>query len=157
MSVMIPQAADEGLVTVDMDPVLVTYPHAEGEVNGFPAGPTGFAVFEKDRSDYEMEWVMNFLRFLNSTEAQIDFAQGNNQFPANISAGAPNADDPNYLLTVDLINERGTENMGLSCAGFYEVRVAQPPQWQAMFLGQQSPTEVLEALTEEAQDILDNQ
>jgi ABC-type glycerol-3-phosphate transport system substrate-binding protein len=157
LNVIIPQAVKDGLVTVEMDPVLVTYPHAEGEVNGFPAGPTGFVVFDKGRSDYEMEWVTNFLLFLNSTEAQIDYVKGNSQFPARSSAGAPLTDDPNYQLVVDLIAERGTEDMGLSCAGFYEVRVAQPPRWQSIFLGQESPAEALESLTEEAADIISNQ
>ena len=153
----LPNALPEGGPTIPWEPILVTYPHVEGEVNGFPAGPSGFAVFDKGRSDYEMEWVTNFLLFLNSTESEIDYVQGNSQYPARISAGAPLADDPNYVRTVELIEARGTENLGLACPGFGEIRLAQPPQIQAMFLGQMTPAETAEALARNAQEILDNQ
>lgn len=142
-------------VTVEMDPVVVTYPHAEGEVSGLGVGPSGFAVFDKGRSEYEMEWVTKFLLFLNSTEAEITYTQNNAQFPARASAGVPLEDDANYALTLELIQERGTENLGLACPGFYEVRVSQPPHWQAMFLGSETPEEALSALTSEADFILD--
>lgn len=148
-------AITNGEVTVDMDPVIVTYPHAEGEVSGLGVGPSGFAVFDKGRSDYEMEWVTEFLLFLNSTESQITYTQNNAQFPTRASAGVPLADDENYALTLELIQERGTENLGLACAGFGEVRVSQPPHWQAMFLGQETPEQALEALSSEAAFILD--
>ncbi|MCY4146874.1 MAG: extracellular solute-binding protein [Chloroflexi bacterium] len=145
----------DGEVTVDMDPVVVTYPHGEGEAPGLGVGPTGFAVFDKGRSAYEMEWIAEFLLFLNSTEAQITYTQNNSQFPARASAGVPLADDANYALTLSLIQERGTENLGLACPGFYEVRISQPPHWQAMFLGQETPQQALEALNAEAEFILD--
>ena len=148
-------AITNGEVTVDMDPVIVTYPHAEGEVSGLGVGPSGFAVFDKGRSAYEMEWVTEFLLFLNSTESEITYTQNNSQFPARASAGVPLADDENYALTLSLIQERGTENLGLACEGFYEVRISQPPHWQAMFLGQETPQQALEALASEAEFILD--
>jgi len=148
-------AVKNGETTVDIDPVVVTYPHAEGEVPGLGVGPSGFVVFDKGRSDYEMEWVTNFLLYLNSTEAEITYTQNNAQFPARISAGVPLEDDANYALTLELIQERGTENLGLACPGFGEVRVAQPPHWQAMFLGQETPEEALAALSAEAEFILD--
>ncbi len=148
-------AIKNGEVTVDMDPVIVTYPHTEGVVSGLGVGPSGFAVFDKGRSEYEMEWIAEFLLFLNSSEAQVTYTQNNAQFPARASAGVPLADDPNYALTLELIQARGTENLGLACPGFYEVRVSQPPHWQAMFLGQETPTQALEALAAEAAFILD--
>ncbi len=148
-------AVTNGEVTVEMDPVIVTYPHAEGEVSGLGVGPSGFAVFDKGRSDYEMEWVIEFLLFLNSTESQVTYTQNNAQFPARASAGVPLADDENYALTLSLIQERGTENLGLACPGFYEVRISQPPHWQAMFLGQETPEQALQALADEAAFILD--
>lgn len=148
-------AITNGEVTVEMDPVVVTYPHAEGEVSGLGVGPSGFAVFDKGRSDYEMEWITEFLLFLNSSESQVTYTQNNAQFPARVSAGVPLEDDANYALTLELIQERGTENLGLACPGFGEVRVAQPPHWQAMFLGQETPEQALEALTAEAEFILD--
>lgn len=148
-------AVRNGETTVDMDLVVVTYPHAEGEVSGLGVGPSGFAVFDKGRSEYEMEWVTNFLLYLNSTESQITYTQNNAQFPTRASAGVPLEDDANYALTLDLIQERGTENLGLACPGFGEVRVSQPPHWQAMFLGQETPEEALAALSSEAEFILD--
>ncbi len=148
-------AITNGETTVDMDLVVVTYPHAEGEVSGLGVGPSGFAVFDKGRSDYEMEWVTKFLLYLNSTEAQITYTQNNAQFPTRASAGVPLEDDENYALSLELIQERGTENLGLACPGFGEVRVAQPPHWQAMFLGQETPEEALAALSAEAEFILD--
>jgi len=148
-------AIANGETTVDMDLVVVTYPHAEGEVSGLGVGPSGFAVFDKGRSDYEMEWITNFLLYLNSTEAQITYTQNNAQFPTRASAGVPLEDDENYALSLELIQERGTENLGLACPGFGEVRVAQPPHWQAMFLGQETPEEALAALSSEAEFILD--
>ena len=148
-------AIANGETTVDMDLVVVTYPHAEGEVSGLGVGPSGFAVFDKGRSDYEMEWITNFLLYLNSTESQITYTQNNAQFPTRISAGVPLEDDENYALSLELIQERGTENLGLACPGFGEVRVAQPPHWQAMFLGQETPEEALAALSSEAEFILD--
>ena len=155
INVRIPNAEADGLRTVEAwDPIVMMYPHAEGETNGLAVGPTGFAVFDKGRSDYEMEWVINFLLFLNSSEAQITYAQNNSQFPARTSAGTPLEDDPNYVLTNQLIQERGTESMGLSCEGFYDVRIAQPPAWQSMFLGQETPEEALQALTDEADFVL---
>jgi len=157
LNVLVANALADGTVTTDMDVVMVTYPHAEGVVNGYPVGPSGFVVFDNGRSDYEMEWIAEYLLFLNSAEAQADYAMGNSQFPARVSAGAPMADDPNYIKTLELIGERGTENMGLSCLGFGEVRVAQPPVWQAMFLGQVDPAEAAEQLQEETADIISNQ
>lgn len=151
----IANAITDGQVTVEMDPVIVTYPHAPGETPGMGVGPSGFAVFDKGRSDYEMEWVIEFLLFLNSTEAEQTYTVNNAQFPARASAGVPLADDANYALTLELIQERGTENLGLACSGFGEVRVSQPPHWQAMFLGQETPAEALEALADEAAFILD--
>ncbi len=148
-------AIKNGEVTVDMDPVIVTYPHTEGVVSGLGVGPSGFAVFDKGRSEYEMEWIAEFLLFLNSSEAQVTYTQNNAQFPARASAGVPLADDPNYALTLELIQARGTENLGLACPGFYEVRVSQPPHWQAMFLEQETPAQALEALAAEAAFILD--
>lgn len=142
-------------VTVEMDPVIMTYPHAEGVVSGLGVGPSGFAVFDKGRSDYEMEWITEFLLFLNSSEAEITYTENNAQFPARASAGVPLADDANYALTLELIQERGTENLGLACPGFGEIRVAQPPHWQAMFLGLETPEEALAALAAEAAFILD--
>ena len=148
-------AITNGEVTVEMDPVIVTYPHTEGEVSGLGVGPSGFAVFDKGRSDYEMEWVIEFLLYLNSSESQVTYTQNNSQFPARASAGVPLAEDENYALTLSLIQERGTENLGLACPGFYEVRISQPPHWQAMFLGQETPAQALEALAAEAEFILD--
>ena len=157
LDVELVNAVADGSVTTDMDAVMMMYPHAEGVVNGFPVGPTGFVVFDKGQSDYEMEWIAEYLMFLNSAEAQIDYALSSSQFPARISAGTPLADNSNYVRTLELISERGTENMGLPCLGFSEVRVAQPPKWQAMFLGQISPAEAAEQLQEETADIISNQ
>jgi len=155
INVRIPNGEADGLRTVEAwDPIVMMYPHTEGELNGLAVGPTGFAVFDKGRSEYEMEWVTNFLLYLNSAEAQITYAQNNSQFPARVSAGTPLEDDPNYVLTAELIQERGTENMGLACPGFGEIRVAQPPHWQAMFLGQETPEQALQALTDEAEFVL---
>lgn len=148
-------AITNGEVTVAMDPIVVTYPHAEGEVSGLGIGPSGFAVFDTGRSEYEMEWITNFLLFLNSSEAQITYTQNNSQFPTRVSAGVPLEDDANYALTLELIQTRGTENLGLACSGFGEVRVSQPPHWQSVFLGLETPAEALEALSEEAAFILD--
>ncbi len=154
-NVRLPQAQADGLVTVEAwDPVVMMYPHAEGETNGLAVGPTGFAVFDKGRSEYEMEWIKEFLLFLNSSESQITYTQNNSQFPARVSAGIPLEDDPNYVLSIELVQERGTESMGLSCEGFYDVRIAQPPAWQAMFLGQSTPEETLQMLTDEADFLL---
>ena len=155
LNTTIGNAITNGEVTVEMDPLIVTYPHAEGEVSGLGVGPSGFAVFDKGRSEYEMEWITEFLLFLNSSEAQVTYTQNNSQFPARASAGVPLADDENYALTLELIQERGTENLGLACPGFGEVRVSQPPHWQAMFLGQETPEQALQALTDEAAFILD--
>lgn len=148
-------AITNGQVTVEMDPVIMTYPHTEGETPGLGVGPSGFAVFDKGRSDYEMEWVIEFLLFLNSSESQVTYTQNNSQFPARVSAGVPLEEDPNYALTLELIQERGTENLGLACNGFGEIRVAQPPHWQSIFLGIETPAEGLQALTDEAAFILD--
>ena len=157
LNVTVANAVADGSFTAPMDVVMVTYPHAEGVVNGYPAGPSGFVVFDNGRSEYEMQWIAEYLMYLNSAEAQADYNLGNSQFPARVSAGAPLADDPNYVRTLELIGERGTENMGLACPGFGEVRVAQPPKWQAMFLGQITPAEAAEQLQEETADIISNQ
>lgn len=155
INVRVPNAEKDGLISVEAwDPIVMMYPHAEGESNGLAVGPTGFAVFDKGRSDYEMEWIIEFLNFINSAEAEITYAQNNSQFPARISAGTPLEDDPNYVLTSQLIADRGTESMGLSCKGFYDVRIAQPPQWQAMFLGQVTPEEAMQNLLDEADFVL---
>ena len=155
LNVTLPNAVADGLVSVEAwDPIVMMYPHAEGELNGLAVGPTGFAVFDKGRSDYEMEWIIEFLNFINSADAQITYAQNNSQFPARVSAGTPLEDDPNYVLIQQLIQDRGTESMGLSCEGFYDVRIAQPPQWQAMFLGQITPEEAMQNLLDEADFVL---
>ena len=157
INVRVPNAEADGLISIDAwDPIVMMYPTAEGESNGLAVGPTGFAVFDKGRSDYEMEWIIEFLNFINSSDAQITYAQNNSQFPARSSAGTPLEDDANYVLTSQLIADRGTESMGLSCEGFYDVRIAQPPQWQAMFLGQVTPEEAMQNLIDEADFVLGN-
>ena len=85
---------------------------ALSEQAGFGVGPTGFAVFDKGRSEYAMEWATEFLLFPNSTEAEVMYAKGNSQFSARASAGIALEDVANYALTLSLIQERGTENPG---------------------------------------------
>ena len=156
LMVTLPQAQAEGQVTVDMDAQLIMYPTLDGEPsNGLAAGPTGLMVFQKEgRSDYELEWIIKYLLFLSSPDWQRDYTLNNSQFPAFLSVGAPLAGNADYELALKLATERGVENMGLACPHFAEIRVAQPPHWQAVFLGQETPEEALNMLMEESADIL---
>ena len=155
INVTVPQKIADGTITGPMEVKMLTYPHLPGEKNGLAIGPTGLMVFKKEkRTDYELKWIMKFVEFLASPDQIRDYALNNSQFPSRKSVGAPLAGDPNYELALKLVSEKGTENMGLSCPHFYEIRVAQPPEWQAVFLGKKTPEQALADIMQKSKDIL---
>ncbi len=155
INVTVPQKIADGTVTGPMDAKIMTYPHLPGEKNGLAIGPTGMMVFKRDkRTDYELKWVIKFLEFLIGEDQIRDYCLNSSQFPSRKSVGTPLAGDPNYELALKLVAEKGTESMGLSCPHFYEIRVAQPPEWQAVFLGKKTPEQALADIMKASKDIL---
>lgn len=149
-------AKKEGRVTAPMDARMTMYPHAEGEKPaGLPIGPTGYFVFQKkDRKDYELQEIVNFLLYINGEKWLRDGCINSAQFPALKSVSAPLAGDPNYERALKWVQTYGVSAMGLQCPHFYEVRTALPAFWQAMVLGKMTPKEALDGMMAKSKEIM---
>jgi multiple sugar transport system substrate-binding protein len=147
-------AQQEGKVTVEWDPYIATFPHAEGvQSGGMAAGPTGAVVFKQD-DPAKRKWAIEFARFLASPDLQQQYAVNSNQFPSRISVGNPFEGDPNFTMVNAWIQEYGVEDMGLSSPTYAEVRVLLQPELQAAFLGKKTPEEALASYEEKANAVL---
>lgn len=151
---VVEDAQQQGKVTVEWDPYIATFPHAEGvQSGGMAAGPTGAVVFKQD-DPVKRKWAIEFARFLASPDLQLEYAVNSNQFPSRKSVGNPFEGDPNFTQVNAWIQEYGVEDMGLSSPTYAEVRVLLQPELQAAFLGKKTPEEALASYEEAANAVL---
>ena len=147
-------AQKEGKLTVDWDPYIAAFPHADG-VNsaGLAAGPTGVVVF-KQKDPAKRKWAIEFARFLASPELEEQYAINANQFPSRKSVGNPFEGDPKFTKVAEWIDKYGVEDMGLSSPTYSEVRVLLQPELQAAFLGKKTPEQALADYEKAANEVL---
>ena len=151
---IIENAQKEGKVTVEWDPYIAAFPHAEGVKSaGLAAGPTGVVVFKQD-DPVKRKWAIEFARFLASPDLIEQYCINANQFPARKSVGNPFEGDPKFTKVSEWIKEYGVEDMGLSSPTYAEVRVLLQPELQAAFLGKKTPEQALADYEKAANEVL---
>lgn len=145
-------ARNEGRVAGEHELQMVKQPDVDGVQSGVLVGPTSLAVF-KQEDDYKREWVIEFVRFLNSTEYQKEYAINAGQFPTRISAQLEDLPEESQVVQ-DLMATYGAEDNGLTTPHFAEIRVLLQPMVQSVILGQKTPEEALAEYEVEANRIL---
>ncbi|WP_010269012.1 extracellular solute-binding protein [Paenibacillus senegalensis] len=149
---MLENAQKEGRVAGEHELQMVKQPDVDGVESGVLVGPTSLAVF-KQEDDYKREWVIEFVRFLNSTEYQKEYAINAGQFPTRISAQLEDLPEESRVAQ-ELMAKYGAEDNGLTTPHFAELRVLLQPMVQSVILGQKTPEEALAEYESEANRIL---
>lgn len=149
---LVDNAEKEGRVAGSHNLQMVKQPDVNGVKSGVLVGPTGLAVF-KQEDEYKREWVIEFARYLNSTEYQKEYALNAGQTPTKQSAQLEDVSEESRIVA-ELMAEYGAEDNGLNTPHFAELRVLLQPMVQSVLLGQKTPEQALADYEAEANSIL---
>ncbi len=149
-------AQKEKRIQVPVKLQIVQYPHAPGLKSPLPVGPTGFVVF-KQKDARRRDAAIAFAQWLNQTKFQEVTCQNIREYPTRLSARPKLEKDPNFRLVQKWAQENGKADLGLTASGYYKVRVAAIPHFQAAILGQKTAAQALADYEKEANQILADQ
>lgn len=148
------RAEEEGKAEGDHDLMFVKEPDVDGVESGVSVGPTELAVFKQD-DEYKKKMIGEFVKFLGNPEHQEVYSTTAGQLPTRKDVKIE--DQPDYMrYTQEIMEEYGTEDMGVTTEHYSEVRELLAPLVQNAMLGKITPEEALDKYEKQANEILED-